>query len=75
VKDNTYSGTVNNVPEATNEVKYGDTVLIYQDKISDWMFIENGKLRGGFTIRVLCKKMTEGERQKLFEESGFIIED
>lgn len=73
--DSNIFGVVNNVPEHTKEVNIGDTVEVMADKISDWMFIEDGKLRGGYTIRVLYNDMSEEERKELEQYSGFIVEE
>jgi uncharacterized protein YegJ (DUF2314 family) len=75
IKDNEYFGVVDNLPEATADVKVGDTIQIENENISDWMYIENQKLRGGYTIRLLRNRMTEEERKQFDAENGLIIED
>jgi len=67
-------GVVNNLPEQTREVNLGETVEVTDDKITDWMFIEDGKLRGGYTIRVLFKDMSEKEKKEFEQDCGFIVE-
>lgn len=74
-KDNKYYGVVDNLPESTTDVKIGDTIQILSENISDWMYIDNQKLRGGFTIRLLRKRMTDQERKQFDSENGLIIED
>ncbi|MBL0744621.1 YegJ family protein [Chryseolinea lacunae] len=74
-KDGQYYGVVDNLPEATTNVSLGDTVKIEKDRLSDWMFLEDGKLRGGYTIRVLRDRMSAEERKQFDEEIGLIIED
>lgn len=64
-KNNEYYGIVNNVPEFTKEVKLGDIIKINEDNISDWMYFDKRKLRGGYTIKALRSKMSQSERQKL----------
>jgi uncharacterized protein YegJ (DUF2314 family) len=51
-------------------VKVGDTVQISNDNISDWMYVDGIKLRGGYTIRLLRKRMTETERKQFDAENG-----
>ncbi|MFN8353432.1 MAG: DUF2314 domain-containing protein [Spirosomataceae bacterium] len=75
LKNDKYFGVVDNLPESTTEVKLGDTIQIKNDNISDWMYLENKKLRGGYTIRVLRNRMTEQERKQFDEENGVTIED
>lgn len=75
IKGNKYFGVVNNLPENTTEVKIGDTIQINNNNISDWMYVDSNRLRGGFTLRLLRKRMTELERKQFDEENGLIIEE
>ncbi|MCR4030583.1 MULTISPECIES: YegJ family protein [Flavobacterium] len=68
-KDGQYTGILNNEPEYITEYKSGDKIEVDASKISDWMYLVNGKLHGGYTIRVLRDRMTEEERKQLDEES------
>jgi uncharacterized protein YegJ (DUF2314 family) len=70
-----YTGTVNNDAEQTNEVKYGDTVMVRKDEITDWMYLDNNILRGGYTIREVRKHMNKEERIKMDKELRYRIED
>ena len=70
-----YKGVVNNDAEETTEVKYGDTVIVRKDEISDWMYLDNNVLRGGYTIRAVRNRMTKEERMKMDKESYYKIED
>jgi uncharacterized protein YegJ (DUF2314 family) len=68
-KDGQYSGILNNEPEYITEYKSGDKIEVDASKISDWIYLVNGKLHGGYTLRVLRDRMTEEERKQLDEES------
>ena len=70
-----YKGFVNNDAEKTAEVKYGDTVLVRKDEITDWMYLDNNVLRGGYTIREIRYQMSKEEKIKMDKELGFKIED
>ena len=70
-----YRGTVNNEPQLTKVVKYGDQVTIDPQRISDWMHLDKGVLKGGYTIRVMKKNLSEEEKKVFDQEVGFIIED
>jgi Uncharacterized protein conserved in bacteria len=72
--DGNYFGIVDNLPEYTNDVKLGDTIEIKRNTISDWMYLENNKLHGGYTIRAVRNKMTEKEKKQFDEENGLLIE-
>jgi uncharacterized protein YegJ (DUF2314 family) len=69
-----FQGTVNNEPETITNVKMGQKVSIVPAKISDWMFIENGKLIGGQTLRVLRDTLTPAERADFDKNMPFVIE-
>lgn len=73
-KDGRYSGTLDNEPEYITEYKIGDKIEVDNSKISDWMYIENGKLFGGYTIKLLRVRMTEAEREQFDAESGMQID-
>jgi uncharacterized protein YegJ (DUF2314 family) len=75
LKGDKYLGIIGNTPEYTSEIKLGDTVLVEKSEISDWMYIEENKLRGGYTIRALRNKMSESEKKQFDNENGMIIED
>lgn len=68
-----YIGIIDNLPEKITSVKLGDTVKIDKKDISDWMYIKNAELYGGYTIRLLRNRMSESERQKFDAESGMKI--
>lgn len=70
-----YKGFVNNDAEKTIEVKYGDTVHVRKDEITDWMYLDNNVLRGGYTIREIRNKLSKDERAKMDKDLGFEIED
>ena len=63
-------GQVDNVPENVSSIKLGDKIEIEKYKISDWFYIENNKLIGGLTIRVLRDRMSSDEKKQFDEEFG-----
>lgn len=73
-KDGQYSGILDNEPEYITDHKIGDTINVDSKNISDWMYIENGKLFGGYTIKVLRNRMSESERKQFDAESGMQID-
>ena len=75
LKRDKYQGIIANTPEYINEIKLGDTVLVAKNEISDWMFLENNILKGGYTIRVIRDKMSQVEKKQFDNENGFIIKD
>ena len=74
LKDGKYSGILDNAPEYIKDHKIGDTINVDNKDISDWMYIENGKLFGGYTIKVLRNQMSDSEREQFDAESGMQID-
>lgn len=72
-KKGEYYGVIDNFSEYVKDVHLGDTIEIVNEKVSDWMYLENSQLNGGFTIRALRNRMTAEERKKFDAESGMII--
>jgi uncharacterized protein YegJ (DUF2314 family) len=64
-----FVGKINNEPDTVTTVKLGDEITIEKDGIADWMYIDNRKLVGGYSIRVL-RDMTPKEKRAEFDR-GF----
>ncbi|MCW3109150.1 MAG: hypothetical protein JWQ09_3656 [Segetibacter sp.] len=73
-KNGQFMGIVDNLP-ALSRIKIGDTINVDNLLISDWMYLDKTKLRGGYTIRVLRNRMTAKERKAFDSENRFIIEE
>jgi uncharacterized protein YegJ (DUF2314 family) len=65
-RDGVFYGVVLDPLEDVASIKQGDSVDIAAGEISDWMYLEgeppNGRIVGGFTIRVLRDRATPQER-------------
>lgn len=57
------SGIVANEPNLSS-LKFMQRVEFAPSHISDWMFIEDGYVVGGYTTRVIRSRMTSEERQQ-----------
>jgi uncharacterized protein YegJ (DUF2314 family) len=68
-----FAGVIANTPENIDWIKFGDTVEVKRDSLSDWMYIKNGKLVGGFTIKVTYNRMSEKEKLQLENDLGVKI--
>jgi uncharacterized protein YegJ (DUF2314 family) len=69
-----FQGTVNNKPEKVQNVRIGQKASVDPSQISDWMYIKNGKLIGGFTFRVLRDSMPPAERAEFDKSLPFKID-
>jgi uncharacterized protein YegJ (DUF2314 family) len=69
-----FSGRVDNEPMDVKNVKMGQTASAARNEISDWFYVDGGKLVGGYTIRVLHARMSPEERKDFNAHAGFKIE-
>ena len=69
-----FFGRIGNDPDGVDTVEIGDAIDVPKDEISDWMYVENRKLMGGYTIRVLRDHMSEKEREELDRSVPFTID-
>jgi uncharacterized protein YegJ (DUF2314 family) len=53
----------------------GETISIEEEDIVDWMIVEDGKLVGGYTIRLAVQRMSPEEREQFLETLDYVIED
>ena len=67
-------GVVSNVPEFTKAVKEGETVEIDTSKVSDWKYVQNHRLVGGRTIKVLRNHLSPEERKELDASVDYKLE-
>ena len=68
-----FSAVVDNEPVDTKEVKLGDRVQVAPDELSDWMYVEGGSLKGGYTIRVLHYQASPVEQEEMLKQVPFSI--
>ena len=61
------------IPELKLEA--GEKITVDEEDILDWMIVEDGKLIGGFTIRLAVQRMSPEERERFFETLDYSIED
>jgi uncharacterized protein YegJ (DUF2314 family) len=48
-----FRGRLGNTPDAVTGVKLGDELAVKPGQLSDWMYVEDGRLVGGYTLRVI----------------------
>lgn len=65
-----FSGTVDNEPVDAKNVTLGEKATVSATELSDWMYIRNGTLMGGQTIRALYDLSTPAGRKKFEKEIG-----
>ncbi len=68
-------GVVTDEPVEVTNVKVGDKAAVLPEEISDWMYVENGVLKGGYTIRVFYKRQSPEKQKQFFDETGLVFEE
>ena len=69
-----FHGVVDNEPVDVKNVKFGETADVAKGEISDWFYVENGKLIGGYTLRVLYARMPAAEKREFQSHLPFKME-
>jgi uncharacterized protein YegJ (DUF2314 family) len=69
-----FHGRINNRPLDVKNVHLGQRVTAGAREVSDWMFLKNGKLIGGYTTRVLYARLSPEDKAQFDKEAEFKIE-
>ena len=68
-------GNVGNEPVNVKNVSMGKRIGVTSENISDWMIVENGKLIGGYTIRVIRENVEEKDRPAFDKSINLFIDE
>jgi uncharacterized protein YegJ (DUF2314 family) len=52
-----------------------EKIVIDEKDILDWMVVQDGKLIGGYTIRLAMQRMDADERERFLKSLDYVIED
>src|SRR5947209_7094276 len=69
-----FSGKIDNEPATVTTVKIGQAISARLAEISDWMYVDHGKLVGGYTLRVLRDGLSPAERAEFDRSIPFKID-
>lgn len=53
----------------------GEKIVVPTKDIVDWMIVEDGKLVGGYTIRLAYQRMSPEEKERFLETLDYSMED
>jgi uncharacterized protein YegJ (DUF2314 family) len=67
-----FSGVVANEPVEVTGVKMGDPATVEPKEISDWMYVRDGKLVGGTSIRLLYKRASPEEKEPVSSKTSLM---
>ena len=68
-----FYGNLDNQPEKIRGPRLGQRESVIPDEISDWLYVDNGQLIGGYTLRVLADDMSPEQRAQFEKEAKFSI--
>jgi uncharacterized protein YegJ (DUF2314 family) len=68
-----FHGRIDNKPLEVKNVRFGQRVTVDPKEVSDWMFLKDGKLMGGYTTRVLYARLSPEEKAEFDREAEFEV--
>jgi uncharacterized protein YegJ (DUF2314 family) len=69
-----FHGRINNRPLDVSNVHLGEEVTVAPRDVSDWMFVKDGKLMGGYTTRVLYRRLSPEDKAEFDNKAEFTIQ-
>ena len=69
-KNGRVTGKINNTPRSTRKVKMGQTIEFKQSEIVDWLYFEDGKMKGNYTACALLKHEPKQQAEAFKQRFG-----
>jgi uncharacterized protein YegJ (DUF2314 family) len=69
-----FHGEIDNRPNEVSNVHLGEHVTVAPRDVTDWMFLKDGKLIGGYTTRVLYARLSPEDKAEFDKQAEFKIE-
>src|SRR5215470_4459086 len=70
----TYVGRINNTPRAAKQVKFGQVIQFSESEIVDWLYMEDGRMRGNFTACAMLKREPPDQLEAMKKKYGLSCE-
>jgi uncharacterized protein YegJ (DUF2314 family) len=71
---NHFEGQIDNQPRKVQGLKLGQLVSVKPKEISDWLYIDNGKLVGGYTVRAHYNELSPQQKREFDRDADFKME-
>lgn len=65
-----YKGVINNEPRMVRNVKLGQFYAFGKNEIVDWVYMEEGKMKGNFTACALLRREPKQQREQFMQQYG-----
>jgi uncharacterized protein YegJ (DUF2314 family) len=66
-----FHGQIDNQPNEVKNVHDGERVTVAPAEVTDWMFLKDGKLIGGYSTRVLYSRLSPEDKAEFDKHAGF----
>lgn len=73
-EDGKFRGKIGNDVQLLSNLRLGSPCEIGRDQVSDWQYVENGRLVGGYTVRVIFDRMPPDKRRAMQESLPFRLD-
>ena len=64
-------GILMSEPQYAENVEEGDQITIELNSISDWLYVKDGKVYGGYTFELIWKSFSDDEKQMYIQDPPF----
>jgi uncharacterized protein YegJ (DUF2314 family) len=71
---NKYTGRINNTPRSAKQVTFGQVIEFSEAEIVDWLYMEDGKMRGNFTACAMLKRELPAQADAMRRQYGLNCE-
>jgi len=71
---NKYTGRINNTPRSAKQVTFGQVIEFSEAEIVDWLYMEEGKMRGNFTACAMLKHEPPDQAEAMKKQYGLSCE-
>lgn len=69
-KDGKFAGTINNKPRFVRNVSYGERITFGEADIADWLYMDNGQMKGNYTGCAIMKSEPAKQREAFLKRYG-----
>ena len=66
-----FHGQIDNQPNEVKNVHDGERVTVAPAEVTDWMFLKDGKLIGGYSTRVFYSRLSPEDKAEFDKHAGF----
>jgi uncharacterized protein YegJ (DUF2314 family) len=70
-----YRGRLANNPLDIRSLKLDDRVTVPRERVSDWLAVDDGKLVGGYSLRLQRARLPADKRAEFDASISFVIEE